>query len=83
MAQWINDLKIAIIEENINKIRKLIDSMPAFEKLEDMKEAFALIGEAKNIVEKHKKEISREMEKIRKSKKFLESEKENFYEVFS
>ncbi len=84
MAQWINEFKIAVIEEDIDKIRELILTMPSFEKVEEMKEAFSLIGEAKKLVQKHKNQVAIEMDKIRKSKKFLETAKtEGLYEVFS
>ena len=71
--QWMNDLKVAIIEKNVSKIGQLIDDAPLFEKeeIEIKKEAFALISEAMTLLEKYKNETLTIMQKIKQTKAFL------------
>ncbi len=81
--QWLNDFKIAIIEEDIKNLKELIFNMPDFENVEDMKNAFSLINEAKTLIEKKQTDIKHDMNKIQKSKKFLAEEtKKGSYEFF-
>lgn len=70
---WINDLKIAIIEEDIEKITSIADSLPKFQDINDAKEALNLIREAIKIVENKKEETLDIMNKIKKTKAFLTS----------
>lgn len=71
--KWITDFKIAVIEENVKNIEKLIDSMPQFEDKASAKEALALVHEATNIVNKYKLKTLKSMNKIRQAKAFLNS----------
>lgn len=70
---WINDLKIAIIEEDIEKITSIADSLPKFQDINDAKEALNLIREAIKIVKNKKEETLDIMNKIKKTKAFLTS----------
>ena len=74
--QWLKSFKIAIIEEDINAIDKLLAEIPEFKKIEDMREAYTLIGEAKNKFEKEQILIQQQMNKIQQTKKFLTTAKE-------
>lgn len=71
---WINNLKIAIIEENTQAIGSIIKDLPEFKTLEEAKQALALIGKAIEIVDDHKKKTSETMNKIRKAKAFLKNQ---------
>ncbi len=70
---WINDLKIAVIEEDIENITTIADSLPKFKDINDAKEALNLIQEAIKIVKSKKEETLDIMNKIKQTKAFLTS----------
>jgi len=70
---WINDLKIAVIEEDIDNITAITDSLPKFKDMNDAKEALTLIQEAIKIVKNKKEETLDIMNKIKQTKAFLTS----------
>ncbi len=71
--KWLNSLKIAIIEENINQIETLVSNLPDFDSKQRAEEALALISEAINIVSDHKSKTLLAMNKIKQTKAFLAS----------
>jgi prefoldin subunit 5 len=72
MHPWIKKFQIAIIEENISSIDKLIKDIPQFETVEDMKSASAMIVEAGKILYLKRNEVGNKLEQMRKTKKFVE-----------
>ncbi len=70
---WINDLKIAVIEEDIENITTIADSLPKFKDINDAKEALNLIQEAIKIIKSKKEETLDIMNKIKQTKAFLTS----------
>lgn len=70
---WINDLKIAIIEKNADKIDELVECMPMFDKFEDMRDSAALLKEANLLMFTLKDETAESLKKIKKTKEFLDS----------
>ena len=70
---WINDLKIAVIEEDIDNITAITDSLPKFKDMNDAKEALTLIQEAIKIIKSKKEETLDIMNKIKQTKAFLTS----------
>jgi len=70
---WINDLKIAVIEEDIENITAIADSLPKFKDINEAKEALNLIQEAIKIVKSKKEETLDIMNKIKQTKAFLTS----------
>jgi len=70
---WINDLKIAVIEEDIDNITSITDSLPKFQDMNDAKEALTLIQEAIKIIKSKKEETLDIMNKIKQTKAFLTS----------
>ena len=69
--QWAKELKIAIAEENEKKIEKVIEQLPQFESLEQMKEAAYLMQEAHKFLTAKKDEFASKLVKIKKQKEFL------------
>jgi len=70
--KWLNDLKLAIIKEDIDSVVKLATDMPSsFETLRQMQEAQALIGKAIKIIEEKKSDTAKEMNKIKKIREFV------------
>ncbi|MDX1809870.1 MAG: hypothetical protein R3331_10050 [Sulfurospirillaceae bacterium] len=71
--KWLNDLKIAIIEENIENINKSIMELPNFQDIDKAKEALSLLEEAIKVVSKEKDKVLKTMNKIQKTKEFLKN----------
>ncbi|MCH9814188.1 MAG: hypothetical protein K0U47_09645 [Epsilonproteobacteria bacterium] len=71
--KWLETFKIALIEEDINTIDTLLKEIPEFKKIEDMRTAYSLIGEAKQKFEDEQKNIQLKMNKMQQAKKFLET----------
>lgn len=68
---WMNDLTIAIIEEDCHKIGQLIDCVPKIEDIATAKRALVLITQAIFILENAKRETFQTMQKIKQTKAFL------------
>ncbi len=68
---WLNDLKIAIIEKNTQRIDELVECMPMFDSLDDMKASAALLKEANLLMFTLKDETAESLQKIKKTKDFL------------
>jgi len=73
--KWLNSFKIAIIEEDVQKVDSLLNDVPEFKRIDDMREAFALISCAKQKFENEQSIIQEKMNKIKKGKKFLSLER--------
>jgi hypothetical protein len=73
LMKWINSLKIAVIEENITAIGKLMQSMPQISDLQEAQESLALISQAISLVEREQTKALDAMKKIKQTKAFLES----------
>ena len=71
MLQWAKELKIAIAEENEQKIDRLVKELPTFDSLEQMEEAAYLMQEAHTLLTSEKDRISSVLVKIKKQKEFL------------
>ena len=70
---WLSELKVAIVSKNPQKISALIDTLPTFEKVEEMQEALYLIKEAYVLMNELKNETLVQREQIKKNIDFLES----------
>jgi len=77
---WLDDFKIALIEEDDLKISSLISSMPSFNTIEENKEAMALIDQARKTCILKKEKLRKQMQRLEKSRKFfLSSENKTKY----
>lgn len=72
--QWTNNLKIAVIENDIVTIGKLIQNVPAFEDIDDAREALALIQESMKLVDEEKTRMIETMKKMKQTKAFLQNQ---------
>ncbi|RUM44284.1 MAG: hypothetical protein DSY46_05970 [Hydrogenimonas sp.] len=69
---WIDQFKIALIEENEAKMSALIDELPtSFESEEDVISALALIAQAKQLFEKKRAQLKRQMNELERTREFL------------
>lgn len=82
--KWLETFKIALIEEDIKTIDTLLKEIPEFKKIEDMRTAYSLIGEAKKKFENEQKNIQIQMNKMQQAKKFLtlKEHESSFDEVY-
>ena len=68
---WLDELKIAIINKEYEKLDALCTSMPHFSGIEETIEAQALIKEALILVKDEKDKTGEFMKKIKKQSAFL------------
>ena len=68
---WLNELKVAIIEEDIIKIGSLTKEIPSYDSKQKAEEALALIGEAIKLVDDKKQQTLASMSKIKQTKSYL------------
>jgi len=73
LMQWLNNLKIAVIENDITAIGKLIQNVPEINDIYQAQESLALIKEAILLVENEKEKTLKAMQKIKQTKAFLSS----------
>ncbi len=72
-TKWLENFKIAIIEQNFPKLEELLESMPEIKSINDLKTTVALINEAKKLLANEQKILKENMAKINKSKKFFDN----------
>ncbi|WP_331773988.1 hypothetical protein [Sulfurospirillum sp. 1612] len=70
---WLNKLKIAVIEENIENINALTTTIPNFDSLDKAQEALSLLQTAISLVKREQHKIALNMDKIRKTKEYLKN----------
>ena len=70
---WLNQLKIAIIEKNIDKLDELMDNLPELEKQKEIEQAIYLLQEATSLVEGLKNSTQLSMIQMKKNINFLKS----------
>ena len=70
---WINSLKVAIIEEDIDSISKILDELPNFQDIDEAKEALSLVKSATAFAKIQRQKTLDTMNKIKQTKKFLNS----------
>jgi len=68
---WLNQLKIAIIEKNIEQIEELMQVVPQLSKAEDIDSAICLIDEAKSLVIQLRDSTQASMIQMKKNIDFL------------
>jgi len=70
---WINELKIAFVTKDIQKIDKLIGSLPKFETLKEMEEAYHIMDQVNTLLNSLKNKSLTDMKKIKSNIVFLKS----------
>ncbi len=68
---WLNALKVAILNKNQTKSLYLIENLPEFNNLEEMISARELVLQVLEWLKCEKKELGFQMEKIEAQKRFL------------
>ena len=78
----IKELKIAIINKDLEKLKKLSTSPFSFKNVEEAREALSLIKQAISILQKEKEILSHQMKKIKKLQKFNNNKEDKNFSVF-
>ena len=74
--EWINSLKIAIINNDLKKLEEYSNiKIPNFSSIDEAKEALSLIENAKNMLEKEQNKIKNKMNQLKQTQKY----KNEFY----
>jgi hypothetical protein len=79
MNNYLNRLKAAVINEDIEKLKKLVKEDVSFSSIDEAKEINSYIKMAINLLEKEKEKLSAEMQKIKKLQKFNMQNKEDLF----
>lgn len=79
MKSYLDELKIAVINEDINKLKELVKKDISFSSIDEAKEINSYIQMAIKLLEKEKEKISKEMQKIKKLQKFNMQNKEDLF----
>lgn len=72
MKTWIDELKIAIIEEDMDKMMLLADDIPTTDDIDLANEACALISEAVKLASEKKTLLRGEMDKLKAAKRYFQ-----------
>jgi hypothetical protein len=70
---WLKQLMIAVSQEDMKLLEKLLDEVPQFRKKEDLESAVILLYQAKEIIEKKKDTTFQAMKQMKKNIDFLNS----------
>ena len=74
--EWINDLKIAIINNDLYKIEKYANrDVPSFDSITKAKEALSIVQQAIKILEGKKSEVAKELHALKEMQKYTPSQK--------
>ena len=77
--EWINSLKIAVINNDLQKLKEYSNrQIPNFSSIDEAKEALSLVENAKNILEKEKNKIKIQMNQLKQTQKY----KNEFYNSY-
>ena len=69
---WLEEFKIALVNEDIEAIEALANKVPAeFKNIEEALQAQTLVGEAINLIQKSKADLSKEFERLKNVKKYI------------
>lgn len=74
-AQWLNSIKVALIEEEHKMLSSLCEELPHFEDIKEMQEANDLLQEAITFLKDEQNKTQETMAKIKKNSAFLSQEK--------
>lgn len=72
-TNWINKLKVAILNQNEEDAILLLDSIPIFNNTNDLITTRALISELLCMLHKNKNNLAHDMYRIKQVKTFLET----------
>ena len=73
----LNEIKIAVINEDLEKLKELSKKEPSFSSIDEAKEIIKYINLAKKILKDEKLQLFKKMQEIKKLKKFNQENVKN------
>lgn len=70
---WLHKLKIAVVEQDIERLNLLMDDLPHLETDEEIESALCLLREATHLVENLRDQTQTSMKQMQKNIDFLKS----------
>jgi len=80
MNKYLNELKVAVINEDLKKLESLSKRNPQFDSLEEAQEIQSFLKKAVDLLQKEKKRLSIDMKKIKDLQKFNNSQKKESFD---
>ena len=68
---WLNELKIAFLNKNDDRITEVLSNTPTLTTRDEMFEALAILEQLSDYAKKQKEILSDEMKKLKQTKNFL------------
>ena len=75
VRMWLNQLKVAVVQKDIELLGGLLDDIPEFSEPKEIEEILFLLKEATAVMKKRKDETRVAMVQMKKNIDFLESTK--------
>lgn len=72
MKHWLNDFKLALIDEDISEIERLLDTKIKSDDIDELKQAKALIDQAFELIKNKKDLLAPRIQKLQNAKRFFE-----------
>lgn len=72
---WLQELKLALIHENVKELDRLTKSIPSLSSLEELNVAVSLMSQARELIMQKKSETLLVMQNIQKNKRFLQNDR--------
>lgn len=70
---WLDHLKIAIVEKDIDKINTLLEDLPDLENPQELDSAICLLKEAEKLMYSLQNETEKSMQQMKKNMNYLKS----------
>ena len=80
---YLRELKVAVINEDIEKLKSLLDKDISFSSLDEAIEINSYIKQAIHLLTRKKNELFKEMQKIKQLKKFNAQNQNSFFDIKS
>ncbi|WP_456470780.1 hypothetical protein [Caminibacter sp.] len=77
----LNELKLAIINNDIGKIIEISSKEPSFSSIKEAQEILSFINKANEILKKEKLKLFNDMQEVKKLQKYYQEAKEDSFNV--
>ncbi len=77
----LNELKLAIINNDIGKIIEISSKEPSFSSIKEAQEILSFINKANEILKKEKLKLFNNMQEVKKLQKYYQEAKEDSFNV--
>lgn len=72
---WLNELKIAYLNKNDDKMNELLDHLPTLKTRDEMLEALAIMEQIAEYAKIQQEKLNSEMRKLKQTKNFFPKDK--------